>query len=175
MCGGGHGNGVEGSLRHGWLRASWWTLGGHQHHGGVGRGRVVRRHHAGLHVGLNNGERHKRRVDQCQNHKLSRISVTCGTTITALPLNLPTCYRTMNQVFMPSNQKLSLLGDKMGCRLGESGRCDMCSQLFLVKVFLVKGNFKIQQQMFHFLISPHCLAVTLLSFISPKLAVMNLI
>lgn len=52
MCGGGDGDGVEGGLGHGWLRTPWRTLGSHQHHGGVGRRRVVGGHHAGLHVGL---------------------------------------------------------------------------------------------------------------------------
>lgn len=52
MCGGGDGDGVEGGLGHGWLRTAWRTLGGHQHHGGVGGSRVVRRHYARLHVGL---------------------------------------------------------------------------------------------------------------------------
>lgn len=52
MCSGGNRDGVEGSLGHGWLRTPWRTLGSHQHHGGVGGRRVVRRHHTGLHMGL---------------------------------------------------------------------------------------------------------------------------
>jgi len=43
MCCGGNRDGVEGSLRHLWLWAPW-TLGGHQHHRGVGLRRVVRLH-----------------------------------------------------------------------------------------------------------------------------------
>lgn len=52
VCGGGDGDGVEGGLGHGGLRAPWRTLGRHQHHWGVGGCRVVRGHDARLHVGL---------------------------------------------------------------------------------------------------------------------------
>lgn len=56
MCGGGNRYGVEGVLGHGWLRTPWRTLGRHQHHRGVGWRWVVRRHHTGLHMGLNEKE-----------------------------------------------------------------------------------------------------------------------
>lgn len=52
MCGGGNWYGVQGGLGHRRLRPPRRTLGSHQHHRRVGRRRVVRRHHAGLHMGL---------------------------------------------------------------------------------------------------------------------------
>jgi len=45
VCGGGDGDGVEGRLGHLGLRPPG-ALRGHQHHGGVARGPVVRLHHA---------------------------------------------------------------------------------------------------------------------------------
>lgn len=52
VCGGGYRDGVESSLGHGRLWTTWRTLCSHQHHCGVGGSRVVRRHHARLHMGL---------------------------------------------------------------------------------------------------------------------------
>lgn len=53
VCSGGDWDSVQGRLGHGGLRPPRRTLSGHQHHGGVGLRRVVGRHHARLHVGLN--------------------------------------------------------------------------------------------------------------------------
>lgn len=52
MCGGGNGDGVEGSLGHGRLRTPWGALGSHKHHRRVGRRRMVGWHDTRLHMGL---------------------------------------------------------------------------------------------------------------------------
>lgn len=51
-CGGRDRDVVEGGLRHGGLRAARGALRSHQHHRRVGGWRVVRCHHARLHVRL---------------------------------------------------------------------------------------------------------------------------